>query len=69
MMNRFVDVLQNNSDAILDTNTLPGIVLATQRVLVENQLEDTDAGKQLIKAMLDCKSHTEAAQQLFKFMI
>lgn len=68
-MNTFTDILKKNIDLILDTTTLPGIVLAVQRILVQNKLDNTEAGRELTKALLQCTSHADAAQQLFKYMM
>ena len=68
-MNTFTDVLKKNIDEILATTTVPGIVLAVQKVLVQNNLDETEAGRQLTRELLSSLSHTDAVQKVFKYMM
>ena len=68
-MNTFTDVLKKNIDDILDTATVPGVVLAVQKVLIQNNLDETEAGHQLTHELLSSLSHTDAIQKVFKYMM
>ena len=68
-MNTFTDVLKKNIDEILDTATVPGVVLAVQKVLIQNNLDKTTAGRQLTRELLSGLSHTDAVQKVFKYMM
>ena len=68
-MNTFTDVLKKNIDEILATTTVPGAVLAVQKVLVQNNLDETEAGRQLTRELLSSLSHTDAVQKVFKYMM
>ena len=68
-INTFTDVLKKNIDEILATTTVPGVVLAVQKVLVQNNLDETAAGRQLTRELLSSLSHTDAVQKVFKYMI
>lgn len=68
-MNTFTDVLKKNIDEILDTATVPGVVLAVQKVLIQNNLDETEAGRQLTRELLSSLSHTDAVQKVFKYMM
>lgn len=68
-MNTFTDVLKKNIDEILDTATVLGVVLAVQKVLIQNNLDETAAGHQLTRELLSSRSHTDAVQKLFKYMM
>ena len=68
-MNTFTDVLKKNIDDILDTATVPGVVLAVQKVLIQNNLDGTKAGRQLTRELLSSLSHTDAVQKVFKYMM
>ena len=68
-MNTFTDVLKKNIDEILATTTVPGVVLAVQKVLVQNNLDETEAGRQLTRELLSSLSHTDAVQKVFKYMM
>lgn len=68
-MNTFTDVLKKNIDEILATTTVPGIVLAVQKVLIQNNLDETEAGRQLTRELLSSLSHTDAVQKVFKYMM
>ena len=68
-MNTFTDVLKKNIDEILDTATVPGVVLAVQKVLIQNNLDKTTAGRQLTRELLSSLSHTDAVQKVFKYMM
>lgn len=68
-MNTFTDVLKKNIDEILATTTVPGIVLAVQKVLIQNNLDETKVGRQLTRELLSSLSHTDAVQKVFKYMM
>lgn len=68
-MNTFTDVLKKNIDEILATTTVPGAVLAVQKVLVQNNLDETKVGRQLTRELLSSLSHTDAVQKVFKYMM
>ena len=68
-MNTFTDVLKKNIDEILATTTVPGVVLAVQKVLIQNNLDETEAGRQLTRELLSSLSHTDAVQKVFKYMM
>ena len=68
-INTFTDVLKKNIDEILATTTVPGVVLAVQKVLVQNNLDETEAGHQLTRELLSSLSHTDAVQKVFKYMM
>lgn len=68
-MNTFTDVLKKNIDEILATTTVPGAVLAVQKVLIQNNLDETLAGRQLTRELLSSLSHTDAVQKVFKYMM
>ena len=68
-MNTFTDVLKKNIDEILATTTVPGAVLAVQKVLIQNNLDETTAGRQLTRELLSSLSHTDAVQKVFKYMM
>ena len=68
-MNTFTDVLKKNIDEILATTTVPGAVLAVQKVLIQNNLDETTAGRQLTREILSSLSHTDAVQKVFKYMM
>lgn len=68
-MNTFTDVLKKNIDEILDTATVPGVVLAVQKVLIQNNLDETEAGHRLTRELLSSRSHTDAIQKVFKYMM
>lgn len=68
-INTFTDVLKKNIDEILATTTVPGVVLAVQKVLVQNNLDETEAGRQLTRELLSSLSHTDAVQKVFKYMM
>ena len=68
-MNTFTDVLKKNIDEILATTTVPGVVLAVQKVLIQNNLDETTAGRQLTRELLSSLSHTDAVQKVFKYMM
>lgn len=68
-MNTFTDILKKNIDEILDTTTVPGVVLAVQKVLIQNSLDETEAGRQLTRELLSSLSHTDAVQKVFKYMM
>ena len=69
IMNKFTDVLKDNMDKLINTETLPGLVLTVQKTLVEHNLENTRPAHQLVNALLHSTGHDEAIQTLFKFMI
>ena len=68
-MNTFTDILKKNIDEILATTTVPGVVLAVQKVLIQNSLDETEAGRQLTRELLSSLSHTDAVQKVFKYMV
>ena len=68
-INTFTDVLKKNIDEILATTTVPGVVLAVQKVLIQNNLDETTAGRQLTRELLSSLSHTAAVQKVFKYMM
>lgn len=68
-MNTFTDVLKKNIDEILATTTVPGVVLAVQKVLIQNNLDETKVGRQLTRELLSSLSHTDAVQKVFKYMM
>ena len=68
-MNTFTDVLKKNIDEILATTTVPGVVLAVQKVLVQNNLDETEASRQLTRELLSSLSHADAVQKVFKYMM
>lgn len=68
-MNTFTDALKKNIDEILATTTVPGVVLAVQKVLIQNNLDETTAGRQLTRELLSSLSHTDAVQKVFKYMM
>ena len=68
-MNIFTDVLKKNRDFIFDkTSTLPGIVLAVQKVLVDNNLNETEEGKLLVSTLLQARSYNDAVGIIIDFM-
>ncbi len=68
-MNTFTDVLKKNIDEILAATTVPSVVLAVQNVLIQNNLDKTQAGRQLTRELLSSLSHTDAVQKVFKYMM
>lgn len=68
-MNVFTDVLKKNREFIFDkTSTLPGIVLAVQKVLVDNDLNETEEGKLLVNTLLQALSYNDAVGIIIDFM-
>ena len=68
-MNVFTDVLKKNREFIFDkTSTLPGIVLAVQKVLVDNDLNETKEGKLLVNTLLQALSYNDAVGIIIDFM-
>lgn len=68
-MNVFTDVLKKNREFIFDkTSTLPGIVLAVQKVLVDNDLNETEEGKLLVNTLLRALSYNDAVGIIIDFM-
>lgn len=68
-MNVFTDVLKKNREFIFDkTSTLPGIVLAAQKVLVDNNLHETEEGKLFIHTLLQALSYNDAVDIVMDFM-
>ena len=68
-MNVFTDTLKKNRDFIFDTtSTLPGIVLAVQKVLVDSNLNETKEGKLLVNTLLQAQSYNDAISIILDFM-
>lgn len=68
-MNVFTDVLKKNREFIFDkTFTLPGIVLAVQKVLVDNDLNETEESKLLVSTLLQALSYNDAVGIIIDFM-
>ena len=68
-MNVFTDVLKKNREFIFDTtSTLPGIVLAVQKVLVDNDLNETKEGRLLVNNLLQALSYNDAVGIVIDFM-
>ena len=68
-MNVFTDTLKKNRDFIFDnTSTLPGIVLAVQKVLVDSNLNETEEGKLLVNTLLQAQSYNDAIGIILNFM-
>jgi hypothetical protein len=68
-MNVFTDFIKRNREFIFDcTSTLPGIVLAVQKLLVDNCLEDSEVGKQLVNRLLQSASYEDACNVIYEYM-